>query len=247
MTNTQYSVPFESMFDPDRAQEFIIRAILRGDLHTAELVEVLAVQPVSDRVGFVTVQPLVLQSDTNNIVIAQSPAYNVPYLRLQGGVSAVILDPVVGDRGVALYAQNDITNVKTTLAEGQAATDRVFSTADGLYLGGFLNAAPTQWVKFLGAGAGIDIHSPGSIALTAGTTLTLTAGTTMQFNAPGGLTINANTTLNGTFNSTATAGGSVTFASPIQAPDVVLPAGGVNTHTHGGVQTGTGTTRPMNT
>jgi hypothetical protein len=247
MTNTPYSTPFEAFYDPDRAQEFIIRAILRGDLHTAELVEVLAVQPVSDRVGFVTVQPLVLQSDTNNIVIAQTPAYNVPYLRLQGGVSAVILDPVVGDRGVALYAQNDITNVKTTLTEGQAATDRVFSTADGLYLGGFLNAAPTQWVKFLGAGAGIDIHSPGSIALTAGTTLTLTAGTTMQFTAPGGLTINANVTHNGTWNGTATGAGSVNFAAPVNAPDVVTSKGSVNAHDHGNVQNGPNRTNPMNT
>ena len=45
--------------------------------------------------------------------------------------------------------------------------------------------------------------------------------------------------------STATAGGSVTFASPIRAPDVVLPAGNVNTHVHR--ENGAGNnTDPMN-
>lgn len=249
-----YNSPFESQFDPDRAQEFIILALLQSNLNTAELVRVIAVQPTSDRVGFVTVQPLVLEADTNNLVLAQTPAYNVPYMRIQGGVSAILLDPVADDIGIAVYAQRDITTLKATLQEGPAPTARAFSTADGVYLGGFLNGAPTQYVKFMGAAAGIEIHSPGSISLTAGTTLALNAGTTLTLVAGSEIDVtaptmnlNTNVNLSGTFNSTNTGAGSAVFANPIVAPDVNLPAGSVNTHVHGGVTVGTGTTHAMNT
>lgn len=239
MSNTPYNSPFEAQFDPDRAQEFIILALLQANTNTAELVRVQAVQPQSDRVGFVTVQPLVLEADTNNFVLGQTPAYNVPYLRMQGGVSAITLDPAEGDIGLVIYAQRDITTLKATLQEGPAPTARAFSTADGLYLGGFLNAAPTQYIKFLGAAAGIEMHSPGSISLTAGTTLMLNAGTTLALmagtqidvTAPT-MNLNTNVNLSGTFNSTNTGAGSAVFANPIVAPDVTLPRGSVNDHVH---------------
>jgi hypothetical protein len=254
MSNQPYSIPFEAQFDPERAQEYTILSLLQSTINTCELVRVQDVQPQNDRVGFVTVQPLVLDASTGDIVLAQTPAYNVPYLRLQGGVSAIELDPAVGDIGLAVYAQRDITTLKATLQEGPAPTARAFSTADGLYFGGFLNAAPTQYIRFLAAAAGIVIHSPGSIALTAGTTLALNAGTTLALmagteidvTAPT-MNLNTNVNLSGTFNSTNTGVGSAVFANRIVAPDVVLPAGNVNTHIHGGVQPGTGNTHSMNT
>lgn len=253
MSNTPYSFPFEAMFDPQRAQDYIIRAIL-SEIHTAELVEVLAVQPTNDRVGFVTVQPLILDVDTNQVVVSQSPAYNVPYLRVQGGVSAIILDPAVGDRGLAVYAQADITNIKTTLAPGPAATGRTFSSADGLYLGGFLNGAPTQYVKFLPAAGGIDIVSPSDIDLTAGGNINLQAGGAIGLKSTGNTTvqaaqfiINAPTVFNDAISSTSTTADSVQFATAIKAPDVITSKGSVIGHDHGGVQNGTGFTNTMNT
>ena len=234
-----YNSPFEAQFDPDRAQEFIILKLLLG-VHTCQLVEVLAVNPVSGKVGFLTVQPLVLQTDTNQVVIAGSPIYNVPYMRYQGGSSAVILDPVKGDIGLAIFAENDITNVKQTLAAGPAATDRSHSTADALYIGGVLNPDATQYVRFQPSGAGIDIVSPGEITLQAGTTVTITSGTTTTINAPGGLIVNANMTLNGTMSGTHTGAGAYQFSGTIVAPEAVINGVTQSTHVHGGVQTGTG-------
>lgn len=234
-----YNSPFEAQFDPDRAQEFIILKLLLG-VHTCQLVQVLAVQPVSGKVGFLTVQPLVVQTDTNQVVIAQSPIYNVPYMRYQGGSSAVILDPVAGDIGLAIFAENDITNVKQTLKSGPAATDRNHSTADALYIGGVLNPDPTQYVRFQPSGAGIDIVSPGAITLQAGTTISITSGTTTTVTAPGGFVVNANSTFNGTISGTHVGAGAYQFAGTIVAPEAVIGGVTQTLHKHGGVQPGSG-------
>lgn len=226
---SKYNSPFEAQFDPDQAQLFIITKLLR-QMHTADVVKVLAVYPTAGKVGFVDVQPLVLDQDTNGYVIAQTPIYKIPYFQLQGGNSAVILAPVVGDIGLAIFAERDITNVVQTQKEGAAPTDRMFNTADGLYLGGYLNKDPTQWVKFNPAG-GIDIKSTD--------TLTLEAATTISLSAPNGIT---QTTGTGTWQMTATG---ITTNLTISTPDVTLPRGSVNNHIHPGVTTGPGNTGNM--
>jgi len=235
-----YNSPFEAQFDPERAQLFIIQQLLRG-IHTCSLVEVLAVLPASGKVGFVDVQPMILETTTDGVVVEQRPIYNVPYLRYQGGASAVILDPAVGDTGLALFAERDITNVKATQRPGPAATDRTHSSADALYIGGVLNADPTQYVQFQPSGAGIKIHSPGAVAIEAGSTVHITSGTTTTIDAPGGFIVNANMTLNGTMSGTASGAGAYQFAGTIVAPNAVINGVTQSTHKHTGVQTGGGT------
>lgn len=233
-----YNSPFEAQFDPDRAQLFIITKLLLG-VHTCQLVQVQAVNPVSGKVGFLTVQPLILETDTNNLVLAQSPIYNVPYMRYQGGSSAVILDPVVDDIGLAIFAENDITNVKQTLAAGPAATDRSHSTADALYIGGVLNPDATQYVQFQPGGAGIVIHTPGNLALQASGNLDINVGGQATVEAAG-WTFNTPVTFNNSVTSTPTGAGNVTFNSKIVAPDAVIGGVTQTLHKHGGVQTGGG-------
>lgn len=212
-TSPKYTAPFEAQFDSERAQEFIIQRLIRR-IHTATPVKVLAVHVLSDFAGTVDVQPLILDQDTNGTVIAQTPAYGLPYLRLQGGTSAILLDPVVGDIGLAVFGERDTTNVVKTRAEGAAPTDRTYSSADGFYLGGFLNAAPTQWVKFFGSG-GIDIHAEGDLTMSATGNLSMTATGTGTLTA-------ASWSING----------AVVFHNPITAPELTLPNGAVNTHVH---------------
>jgi hypothetical protein len=240
--DTRYNSNFEQNFDPGRAQEFQILKLLRM-LHTATIVQVQAVTPISDSVGVVQVIPMIEDTTTGGVVVAQSPIYAVPYFRLQGGSSAVILDPVDGDIGLAVFAERDITGVIKTLSAGPAPDPRSHSSADGMYFGGFLNGPPMQWVKFLANAGGIDISTPGALTL-EGETISLTAGTTATINAPGGLTINAPTTFTKSVNGTASASGSYNFASPIVAPDVIVPNGSVNLHVHP-VTTAPGTTGNM--
>lgn len=234
-TPPKYAPPFEAQFDNDRADEFVIFRML-GAMHTATLVEVLAVRPTSGTVGFVDVQPLVLDTDTNGIVIAQSPIFNVPYFRVQGGASAVICDPAINDTGIVFFAERDITNVKKTQSAAAPPTQRRFSSADALYMGGVLNKDPTQWVKFLSNAAGIDVSTPGNVTIESTGNTTITVGGNASIIAAGTATVqaasaivkaatiklqNAGTALLSLLNSTF-----ATWAS---------------THTHSGVQTGTGT------
>jgi hypothetical protein len=225
------STPFETQFHKERLQEFTILKLLH-QIHTADLVKVLAVYPTAGSTGFVDVQPLIQETDTRGVLIAQAPIYKVPYLRVQGGTSAIILDPVVGDLGIAIIAERDISNVVATKAEGAAATARRFNAGDALYLGGLLNADPTQWVKFDPAG-GIDITSTGNLSLTAPGNMTLTTMGSLTINVTGNVNVTAAAT---TWN------GPVTFNGAVSAP-AGATIGGIPfaTHRHGGVSSGSAT------
>lgn len=231
-----YNSPFEAQFDPDRAQQFIIAKLLLG-VHTCQLVQVQAVQPVSGKVGFLTCIPLTLDTSTNNVVLADSSIFNVPYMRYQGGSSAVILDPVAGDIGLAIFAEDDITNVKQTIAAGAPATNRSHSTADALYIGGVLNPDPTQFIQFQPGGAGIVIHTPGNLALQAGGNLDINVTGQVTIEAAG-CTFNTPVTFAKSVTSTPTTGGNVTFNSTIVAPDAVINGVTQSTHIHNDPQGG---------
>jgi hypothetical protein len=194
MSAFPYLPSFEDQFDEGRQQEFIIGRML-GRVHTTQLVRVLAVRPTSGKVGFVDVLPLVQETDTARKVIAQTPIYNVPFMRYQGGPSAVVLDPAAGDIGLANFAERDITSVKATTTQGPPATDRRHDIADALYIGGVLNPEPTQYVRFQPEAGGIDIHSPASINITAGESITLDAGEAINLHSGTSTTIAADTSV----------------------------------------------------
>ena len=116
-------------------------------------------------VGFVDIMPLVNQIDGKGNPTPHVTIYNIPYLRLQGGTNALILDPQVGDIGIAVFASRDISKIKSTKAQANPGSGRSYDFADGLYLGGVLNAVPQQYVRF--SSSGIEIVSPTKITLTA--------------------------------------------------------------------------------
>jgi len=210
--------PFETQFHAGRMQEWIMGRLIR-QIHTADLVKVLAVYPTSGTVGFVDVQPLVQQQTTNGVVIDQAPIFRLPYLRLQGGISAIILDPTVGDLGLAVFAERDITTAIATKAEGPAPTNRAYDAGDGLYLGGFLNADPTQYVRFTPTG-GVDVVSTGAVTVTAAASSTLAAPAW-------------------------TVSGPVTFADPVTAPEATIGGIAFTTHRHTSTTPGTPTSPPI--
>lgn len=220
--------PFESNFDAERAQEFIINQLISA-IHTCQLVKVLAVRPTAGKVGFVDVLPQVQDTATDGVVIEQTPIYNVPYLRYQAGASAVIMDPEVGDIGLALVAERDITAFKNTVQPGPAATARQYSSADALYIGGVLNADPTQWVKFKPGAAGIEIVTPGDLTMNAAGDMAVTVGGTLNVSVTGAATLSA---------ASWTINGATTFNNNVTAPDVILPNAHLNAHIHNDPQGG---------
>jgi hypothetical protein len=106
----------------------------------------------------------------NRQATSHGPIYSIPYLRYQGGDTAIILDPVVGDIGLMACASRDISVVKATQAQANPGSLRVFDWADGLYVGGYLNATPTRYIQFDGAG-NINMRTPSGLLNFNGTTI----------------------------------------------------------------------------
>lgn len=120
---------------------------------TMKVVKVMSVTAGSgDLPGTVSVKPLVMQVDGQGNASAHGTVFGLPYLRLQAGANAVILEPVVGDIGLCIVADRDISTVKANKAESPPGSFRKFDLADGIYIGGILNPAPDQFVKFTSTG-----------------------------------------------------------------------------------------------
>lgn len=133
---------------------FIVQQAL-ARVRTVQLVKVLAVSSGdTGPVGTVDVQIMVNQLDAQGNSTQHGTIHTIPAWRLQGGGNAVVCDPVVGDIGWAGFCDRDISVVKKTKAVGNPGSWRQFDVADGVYIGGFLNGAPTQYWRF--SSAGID-------------------------------------------------------------------------------------------
>jgi hypothetical protein len=145
------------------ALRFMIEQHL-SQVETATLAKVLSVQAGGvGPVGMCTVQPMINQVDGAGQSYAQPSVHNVPYLRLQGGTNAVVIDPAVGDIGICLFCSRDNSAVKRAKTPSNPGSYRRFDLSDGLYLGGVLNGTPTNYVSFVGGN--IRLHTPGTIFL----------------------------------------------------------------------------------
>lgn len=150
------------------AHAFLISQMI-GKAWTATLVQVQAVSNAGGvaAVGTVDVLPMVAQIDGQGQATPHGIIYGLPYFRLQGGANAVILDPQIGDIGIAVFASRDISSVKANKAPANPGSRRRNDPADGLYIGGVLNGVPTQYIQF--ATGGLTIVSTGTITITAPT------------------------------------------------------------------------------
>lgn len=136
------------------------------NLNTSMPVRVISVQAGGvGPVGFVSIQILVDQITGNDMTVPHGEITNVPYVRLQGGTNAVIIDPQPGDIGMACFASRDISAVKNARQAAPPGSRRAYDFSDAMYIGGILNAAPAQYIHF--TGGGIMIYSPTAINLQA--------------------------------------------------------------------------------
>lgn len=147
------------------AMDFVVRMIL-GQLATATVVRVEAVTPGGvGETGTVDVTPLVGQVNGIGDVTPHGIIYGLPYLRVQAGTNAVIVDPEVGDLGLAVFANRDISSVKINKAPSAPGSARIMDWADGVYAFGLLTAVPTNYVHV--TAAGITMKSPVKVTLDA--------------------------------------------------------------------------------
>lgn len=162
--------------------------------------------------------------------------YGLPYMRLQGGDCAIIIDPKPGDVGIAVFAMRDETLVRAAAvanqttpgsvpAQASPGSDRTCDYADGMYLGGLLNGVPVNYMAITDAQTTIFhttkiVISAPSVEIDASTAVTVTSP---NVNASGNIT--ADGTIYGktdvTFGPDATSGN--THEHPTAAPGAPSP------------------------
>ena len=195
----------QGIFQPsDGASQFnAVRLLVRSlmsRIATATMVQVVGCTNSGglSPAGTVDIMPLPNQIDGNGNAIPHGVIYGCPYMRVQGGANGIIIDPVAGDIGVAVFASRDLSAVIATKAQANPGSRRQFDWADGIYVGGLLNATPTQYVEF--AAGSITIHSPGTVIINAPITtvqgnatvtgnLAVGSGVTGSFSTPTGQTV----------------------------------------------------------
>ena len=175
------------------ALQFMIQQAMQG-ISTAIPVQVQAVNGL-----FVDVLPLVSSVDGYGQAVEPTTLFHLPVFRYHAGVGAVILDPVVGDKGLAVFAQADASNVTDgTSTPQQPASFRKHSMSDGFFIGGFHNAAPTVY---------IEIKQSGEVVIVAPNKLTVTSPTA---------TFSGNVTMAGNLSVTGDADiGGISFAGHV--------------------------------
>lgn len=143
------------------AQAFMMQQMLMSNA----FITLAVVDEVSEDGDIVSVKPMIDGFTGSGDRIPKTIIYGVPVWRLQRGASAVIMTPVAGDIGLIAICDRDISGVKATRESSLPGSNRTHNYADAIYLGGVLNADPSQYVRF--ANDGIDIVSPLSVNINA--------------------------------------------------------------------------------
>lgn len=212
------------------AQQFLMHQFLMSKA----FLTLALVTAVSDSGEVVSVKPMVDGFTGGGDRIPSGVISGVPVWRLQRGASAVIMPPIAGDIGMIAICDRDITAVKATKDAALPGSNRTHSYSDAIYLGGVLNAEPSQYVKF--SNDGIDIVSP-LVVQVSGNTVVINAEAKLSLNSP---IIEANGQLtqgSGSYAGNATFGGTITATGEVTGNGIHL-----STHKHGGVESGDSTT-----
>ena len=147
------------------ALSFMIQQAIREQVNTCVICKVVGVSS-----GYVDVLPMVTQVSGKGEAIPPTTLYKLPYMRYHAGVAAVILDPVPGDIGLAVFAGKDCSNVKVGTSDPvPPASFRDNSMANGFYIGGFLNQAPSVSIELTQGGA-VNITAPGGVNISGSVT-----------------------------------------------------------------------------
>jgi len=175
------------------AQDMHIINNLIANIHTMMPVKILSVTVPPDSlapIGRCEVLPLVQQIDGSNNVYPLGKIINVPYLRVQGGSNAIVIDPQVGDVGLCGFCERDISIVKRTGELSAPDTRRKYNINSAVYMFTMMSGTPTQYIHF--KTSGIDIKTTGDLNINgliikADGTLVTKDGDTVDKHSHGGV------------------------------------------------------------
>lgn len=212
---------------------YVVRQIVSEMVNTSALVSVNSVEAAGheNAAGNLSATPLVAQTDArgNKLPMAQIP--KLRFFRYQAGKAAIVLDPVAGDQGVAVFFKQDSSGVKGGATEAVVpGSFRAFDQSDGVVFPSVQGAAPTVWIE-LTQDETITIHAPKSVrieSLGSEGKIELEAKTKIEMTAPA-------IELNGAISTASATGDSGTMdikGTVNVTQDVVASNISLNSHTH---------------
>lgn len=112
---------------------------------------------------YVSITPMVSQSDTEGSALPMVSIPKIPHTRYQHGIAAIVIDPVPGDLVAIGVSKNDITNIKAGVTEPvTAGSFRHFSQSDSIALHAVHTKTPEVYIV-LRQDKTILIHAPQGI------------------------------------------------------------------------------------
>lgn len=100
-------------------------------------------------IGKVNILPMVDMVDGIMQASQHVDVLELPYLRMQSGSKAIIMDPKEGDLGLVVFADRDTSAVRKNKKQSSPGSARRFNMADGMYVGTVLSSGnPTSYVQF---------------------------------------------------------------------------------------------------
>lgn len=224
---------------------YMVRQIIAEMVNTSSLVSVSGVDGggTGNPAGFVSATPLVSQTDAKGNALPMVPIPKLRFFRYQAGKAAIVLDPIAGDQGVAVFFKQDSSGVSDGAKEAVVpGSFRSFDQSDGVVLSGVQNQAPTVWIE-LTQDETVTIHAPKGVKIETDEEVEIDAGQRIKLKAPqidfyGTFDMHSHS---GSGNVTATLNGTLNATQDVTANNVSLHG-----HTHSGVQTGSGNTSAPN-
>jgi len=204
------------------ALSFMMEQMIKGMVNTAIPVRVdSCTKPgVGGAAGYVSATPLVQQRGADGKSLMPVSLPQLPFFRLQCGTAAVVLDPQPGDVGLAIFSQQDASNLEAGKTDPvQAGSFRCFDMSDGFYVGGFYGQTPTTYVWLDPEKGEASIKAPTKISLEAPTIElkgSLVMGNTAGDASGGTITLTGNIQATGS----AAFNGNIRSEGSITAPDI---------------------------
>lgn len=174
------------------AMQFMIRQAIREQVNTCVICKVMATDG-----DYVDVLPLVTEVNGLGESIEPTPLFHLPFMRYHAGIAAVILNPVPGDLGLAVFSTRDNSGVtKGTTAPKPPASFRGNTMANGFYVGGFLNQSPSTFIEITQGGQ-VNITAPGGVNIAGNVTVSgdvVASGISLTSHVHGGVQGGGSTT-----------------------------------------------------
>lgn len=125
------------------ALHFLVNALIHQTVNVAIPVRVDSVTlGDGNTAGWVSATPLITDRDLHGNMIKNVSIPKLPFFRYRAGTAAVILNPRVGDVGLAVFCHKDISPIKPGVTQPQnAGSYRTFDYSDGVYIGGLFGEA----------------------------------------------------------------------------------------------------------